>query len=273
MISIFAKHTYLLDDDKGGVFLQRVSARIRGEEIAQYLGAKYNPAAGYENDICIYVKPPNLVRIKDGSYVDILDDIHAFECLKERPGIKVIAMSLFQYDYLKANLKNEIIFIPHHHVNFERILRDRQEITTCGYIGPPSGYSNRINNQVKEELAKIGLDFIPLHNYQTREDILNYYKKIDIQIIGYFRFHNTSPYRHPTKVINAASFGIPTITFPVLGYKEIKGYYLSAKDMDSLLKKAKKLKDKKHYDKWSNKVVKKAEEYHISKIAELYQQL
>lgn len=273
MISIFAKHPYLLDDEQGGVFLQRVSARIRGEEISQYLRAKFNPTEGFENGICIYVKPPRLNHIKDGSYVDILDDVHAFGCLKDRPGIKVIAMSSTQYDYLKANLKNEIVLIPHHHVNFKRVLRDRKEITTCGYIGSPSGYSNQVNNKVKRELAKIGLNFIPLYNYQTRQDIINYYKKIDIQVIGYFNFNNDSFYRHPTKIINAASFGIPTIAQPILGYREIENYYAPIKDMDSLVAEAEKMKDPAYYNQWTDKIIEEAEKYHISKIAKLYKKL
>lgn len=274
MISIFAKKPYLLDDAEGGVFFQRLTGRVRGEEIAQYLGAKLNPTEGYENDICIYVKPPSLGHIKDGSYVDILDDKHAFECLKERPGIKVIAMSLSQYEYLKTQLKNEIVFIPHHHVNFENILSDRKEVMVCGYVGSrPSGYSNRINNKVKRELARIGLDFIPIFKYQTRQDIIDYYKKIDLQIIGYFNYHNESIFRHPTKILNAASFGIPTIAQPILGYKEIEGYYVPVKDMDSLLAETEKMKNKEYYNQWSSKIIKEAEKYHISTIAKLYQQL
>src|SRR3990167_7107951 len=37
--------------------VMRVSSMIRGDQIAEYLGAKVNPTEGYENDICIYIKP------------------------------------------------------------------------------------------------------------------------------------------------------------------------------------------------------------------------
>lgn len=273
MISIFARHTYLIDNEQTGTFLQRVSSRIRGEEIAQYLEAKLNPTEGFENDVCIYVKPTHLDHIKDGSYVDVLDHKKNVELLKKRPDIKAIAMSLYQYEYLKTYLKNEVLLIPHHHVNFERILRDKKKITTCGYIGPPSSYHYRINNKVKKELAKIGLDFIPLFSFQTRRDIIDYYKKIDLQILGYFNFHTDSPYRHPTKILNAASFGIPTITFPIPGYKEIEGYYVRVKDMDSLVLEAEKMKNNNYYNQWSDKVFKESEKYHIENIAKLYRAL
>lgn len=271
MISIFSKRPYLLDNVEGGVFLQRVSARVRGEEIAEYLGAKFNPS-DYEGDVCIYVKPSHLTHIKDGAYVDLLDDIHAFELLKTRPGIKVIAMSLVEYEYLKTELSNEIILIPHHHINFERVRRERKEVTTCGYIGAPTTYTRRINKTVKSELAKIELDFISLNAYQTREDIINYYKTVDIQILGHFDYFDT-PYRHPTKIINAASFGIPTIAQPISGYKEIEGMYISVNNMEELVNEAEKLKNKQYYDDLSRDIIQKTEKYHISEIAKLYQQL
>lgn len=273
MISIFAKHPYLLTDENGSDFLQRVSSRVRGEEIAKFLGARLNPKKRYKNDVCIYVKPHSLDHIKDGDYVDILDNQYILPYLKTRPGIKVIAMSQSHYEFLKKKLKNDLILIPHHHVNFERIARKRKKITTCGYIGPSLGYHHRINNRIKDKLEKIGLKYIPLYHYQTRQDILNYYQKIDIQIIGYFNYHIDSTYRHPTKIINAASFGIPTIATKILGYKEIEDYYIPVKTMDDLIAEAEKMKEETYYNTWSDKVRRNAEEFHISKITQLYKNL
>jgi hypothetical protein len=105
MISFFAKKTYLLTDTENKKdFLQRVSSRIRAEEISQYLGARLNQSENYENDVCIYVKPHSFNHIKDGSYVDVLDDAVGVKALKDRPGIKVIAMSQIHYEYLKQEL-------------------------------------------------------------------------------------------------------------------------------------------------------------------------
>lgn len=272
MISIFAKLPYLLDDPKGGVYLQRLTGRVRGEEIAQYLRAKFNPTGGYENDVCIYVKPASINHVKDGSYIDVLDDKHAVEILKKRPKVKAIAMCQIHYEYLKTQLKNEIVIIPHHNINHERVKRSRKKIITCGYVGKPSIFDYRVNRGIRKELAKIGLDFVPFLNYKTRQDIVDFYKTVDIQIIGYFN-HYDHAYRHPTKIINAASFGIPTIAAPISGYKEIEGYYIPVNDMESLVAEAEKLKDQKYYDEWAAKVYKESEKYHISEIAKLYQQL
>lgn len=272
MISIFAKPTYLLGDGQSGLFLQRVSSRIRAEEVAQYLGAKLNPTQGFDQDICIYVKPMHLDHIKDGSYVDILDNLHAFECIKDRPGIKAIAMSLSHYEFLKHELKNEVVLIPHHHVNFERALRDRRKITTCGYVGVNTSRNRDINHRIKRALKTIDLNFKHVFLFQTRQHIINYYKKIDIQVIGYFDYQDI-PYYHPTKIINAASFGIPTVAGRRLAYKEFDNFYIPVNNMGELLVEVERLKDPNYYNKWSNKIVKAAEKYHISKIAKLYQAL
>lgn len=105
------------------------------------------------------------------------------------------------------------------------------------------------------------------------QDIIDYYKKIDIQVIGYFDYQDI-PYYHPTKIINAASFGIPTVAGRRLGYKDFDNFYIPVNNMDELLAEVEKLKkDPKYYNQWSDKIVKEAEKYHISKIAQLYRKL
>lgn len=245
MISIFSKQPYFLGEkgkEKSWI-LQRVSSRIRGEEIAKYLGAKLNQE---RSDVNIYVKGCGKEQVQDGDYVDVLDDLWMTEWLKDHPKVKVIAMSLSHYDWLKGMLINEIVYIPHHHVNFERAKRTRKKITTVGYIGAPQKI------QVVE-----GFKFINLNTFKTRKDIINFYKKIDIQIIGDVA---DNPYYHPTKIINAMSFGIPTVSPKKQGYREIGGFYFQ--DIEEL---------KNGWD--ANRLIQEAEKYHISKVAELYRKL
>jgi hypothetical protein len=274
MISIFAKQTYYLDDQEnpGKLFLRRLTSRIRGEEIAKYLGAKLNPNKGYEKDVCIYVKSYALDRMKAGDYIDLLDDLYATEQIKSRPKIKTIAMSTPHLEYLQGILKNEIIYIPHHHVNFDKVSRRRKKIINCGYVGSGSGYEMRVNKKLEERLAEIGLHFMPLYHYASREDIIDYYKQIDIQIIGSFS-HLNIPYYHQTKIVNAMSFGIPTIASQRLGYRDVEGYYIPVENTDELLEAAKNLKDPAQYKKWPKKIIAESEKYHISEIAKLYQAL
>lgn len=246
MISIFAKHTYFLGekDKEKDWRLKRVTSRIRGEEMAEYLGAKLNPEKA--EGPCIFVKGCRRNLIKDGDYVDVLDDTWTVNWLKNRPRVKVIAMSLSHYDWLKTQLKNEIVYIPHHHVNFERIVRSRKDITTCGYIGAPQKI------KVME-----GFKFISLNNFKTRQEIIDFYKKIDIQVIGPVP---DVPYYHPTKIINAMSFGIPTVSPKRKAYREVEGFYWQ--DIEEL---------RNGWD--ALRLIDEAEKYHISNIAKLYEEI
>lgn len=217
-LSFFAKESFLREnkEENSGLYLQRVSSIIRAKKIAKFLCAKYNPKEGYENDLCIHVKPVNLNHVKDGDFVDVLDDLKITEAIKDKPSIKVITMSGPHYEWLRSILKNKIVLIPHHHVNFERVKRKRGKILNCGYVGS--------------------------------------YRAYHIQIIGHFRHIAKSPQYHATKIVNAMSFGIPTVAGPKLGYKDVEGYYLQAHNLDELVKVTKKLKDPKYYNEWAEKI-------------------
>lgn len=271
MISFFAKPSFLRDKTTG-VFVTRISSRVRGEEISEYLGAKYNPQERSEDDLCVFLKPRGLDSVKDGDYVDILDDATLTPKLKERPGIKVIAMSQAQYEYLKENLSNEIFLIHHHHINFERFRRTRNDNLVGGAIGH-SEYARDLYDKIRDSLSGSGIDFVSIFTYQTRQDMVDFFKKIDFLVAWNVDKYKYYPHSHPTKIINAASFGIPTLSQPIAGYKEFNGFYIPIKDMDSLVEEAKKLKDVNYYNQWSDKVFNEVEKYHISNIAELYRQL
>jgi len=91
------------------------------------------------------------------------------------------------------------------------------------------------------------------------------YKKIDKQII--WRKNNV-PLKNSLKIVNAMSFGIPTIAYPEIGYSDVDGYYFKARTVEDLKKLIRK---DLVYDK--ERLVKKAEEYHIDNISKLYEEL
>ena len=274
MISIYAKVPFLKTNQINGVYVNRVSSRIRGEEISAYMGTKYNPQKRSSDDLCIFLKPGSIDTLKNGHYVDILDDITLIPKLKERPELKVIAMSQAQYEYLKENLTNEVFLIHHHHINFERFRRKRNDNLVGGAIGH-SKYASDLYGKIKDVLSGSGIDFVPILSYQTRQDMLDFFKKIDFLVAWNIDEYKDYPHSHPTKIINAASFGIPTLTQPIAGYKEFNGFYIPTQfeDMDSLVEEAVKLKDINYYQGWSDKVYGEAEKYHISNIAKVYKQL
>lgn len=243
--------------------------------MALYLGAKYNPMSGYENDVCIYLKPRSLKNINDNAYVDVSDSgDYLIRELKNRPKLKAITSSLVSYELLKKILKNKVFFIPEHHCNFERAKRVRNGITAAGIITTPSPANFLLAREMRNKLKKIGVKFITCFYFKNRQDVVDFYKKIDLQLIGCFGYFNDyNPFRHPTKMINAASYGIPTIANWMLGYKEFEDNYVPVRNMDSLISEVEKMKNKDYYDKFASKIISASEPYHISNIAEKYKQL
>ena len=276
-LSIFARKYFIVEDPETSTepFLHRATSYIRGEQVANYLGGKYNPTEGFENDVLIYLKPKRLDHIKDGSYVDFSDgEEYLLKLLEDRPKIKVIASSKTSFEYLKKVLKNEMFLIPEHHCNFERVKRTRKEITTGGIITNPSAITYPAYQEVKKLLSKIGFKFITCYDYKVRQDVLDFYAQIDFQVIALFGIYNDyDPFRHPTKIINAASFGIPTISNWNFGYQEFEKNYIAVRSINDLVKEAEKLKNQNYYNQWAEKIIKPAEVYHIDNVAKLYKQL
>lgn len=276
-ISIFARKYFIVEDAEPSTepYLHRGTSLIRGEQVAESLGGGYNPQAGFDQDICIYLKPKTLDQVKDGSYVDFSDaEPYLIKLLQDRPKIKVITSSQTSFEFLKEKLKNELFLIPEHHCNFERGIRTRKEITTGGIITNPSTITYPAYTEVKKRLAKIGFKFITCYDWKIRQDVVDFYSRIDFQVIALFGIYDDyNPFRHPTKIINAASYGIPTVANWNFGYKEFEGNYIPVRNIDDLVEEAEKLKNQDYYAAWSKKIIKAAEPYHIENIAKLYRQL
>jgi hypothetical protein len=276
-ISIFAKQGYLgnfyPNIVKGNTIL-RLSGETRGKQVADYIGAKFNPIEGFENDLCISVKGYRLNDLKDGDYVDFSD--MSFEKLAPllRKEINVIAHSQYAYNYLKQRLPNKMVCIPQQHINWENAGRMKNKAIIGGYIGRPSNISNQIQSEVKQALKGIGVDFKVCFKWETREDAINFYKSIDFLVIGGYGLLPDDLWQiTPNKMINAASFGVPSLSFMRVGYQEWEGNYTQFKTMDDLITEVEKLKDEVYYNYLSKIIKEKAKAYHISKIGELYKGL
>ncbi len=276
-ISIFAKPYFIGQEEEvtTGPYLHRGTSYIRGEQVADYLGGKYNPTSGFEDDICIYLKPRNLDQIRDADWVDFSDgEPYLIKLLLGRPKIKVIASSQTSFKFLKDYLRNEIVFIPEHHCNFERIKRTRTKVITGGIITNPSTISYQAAEEMTRQLSKIGLELLTCFDWKTRSDVVDFYQKVDFQIVPMFGMYNDyDPFRHPTKMINAASYGIPSIATWKAGFKEFEGFYIPVFDMKELVTEVEKLKDPDYYQQLSQKIIPPTEPYHIENVAKLYRNL
>lgn len=287
MISIFAKPAFLNTASntpfiskevsyKGHGHLQRVSSMIRGDQIADYLGAKLNPITGFDDDVCIYVKP----HIKKGttvfdfegkrSYIDIIDGWGLLPVLEKYLEVGVIACSKQDAKILSKFLDNRITFIPQHHCNYERAIRMRREIKTVGIIGTEDAFVH-LPEGLEQELEKKGIKLLKYSKFFSREDIIEFYKSIDVQIVW-------RPYRmrlsNPLKLVNAASFGIPTIAYPETVFEELGQCYLKAETLEEFLYQLDTLRNSQIvYRTFSDECLRKAEEYHIDNVAKEYKKL
>lgn len=285
-ISIFAKRAYLntspslefnYDGNKPNKgYLKRVSSIIRADQIAYAVGAKLNPKNGYQDDICIYVKP-NLNSNGDldlegkSIYLDIIDEIGYAKILEKHPKVGILVLS--ERDYINVSslgLKNKVFLIPQHHCNFQRERRTRTKITVAGVIGNSKAFTF-LPPDLKPRLAERGIKLLEFSRFFTQEDIIDFYKQIDIQIVW-------RPYKktlaNPLKIVNAASFGIPTIALDESHFKDLGNCYIGVSKINQLFSELDLLiKYPARYEAFSQICLQKAEGYHIKNIAGLYEKL
>ena len=168
-------------------------------------------------------------------------------------------------------IKNEIVVIHQHHCNFDRERKTREGIRTVGVIGTRDAFP-MLPPELKPELAKRGIELLEFCKFFTRKDIVDFYKQIDVQIVW-------RPYKkllsNPLKIVNAASFGIPTIAFDELAFqRELGGYYLPVDSLVGFLEALDGLVASPNmYFDYSERCFAKAEAYHIEKIGQLYKSL
>lgn len=259
----------------------------RAVQISEYLGAKLNPKSDYENDVCIYIKfnPEHggyHKKIPKKAYVDIVDgDYMHIDWLYKHPEVGIIVTSQSAYEFIKnlynSSFKNNVVLIPQFHCNHEREKRTRTEIKTAGFIGHRDNMKFPLD-QLQKLLNDIDIQlYVKTEFNNIRKEICDYYKNIDIHITfrKFFSYRNTSPMmKNPLKIVNACSFGIPSIALPEACYKEMSDYYIKINSIEEMINQIKILKnDKNLYQSLSEKGITKAEEYHIENIADLYKNL
>ena len=254
--------------------LMRVSSLIRGMQISDELGCKLNPTEGYENDVCIYIKPhvqPGRdFKFEGKPYMDIIDGWALGPLMVRHPEVPVIVISQFDKEVLSRILPNKIILIPQHHVNFEREVRNKNAVVNVGVVGTAGAFPF-IPGALKDGLEKRGMKLLEFSKFDTRRGIQDFYKELYVQLVW-------RPYKknlaNPLKLVNGASFGVPTIALEEESFKELNGYYLPVHTLDEFFEKLDLLrKDPYLYEDYSNRCLAKSEEYHISNIAKLYRQL
>lgn len=256
--------------------LMRVSSIIRGDQIAEKLGARLNPKYGYSmKDTNIYVKPHVKANedfnFPPNSWVDIIDGWGLIPLLEKHPEVGIITISQKDYETISSILPNKVVFIPQHHVNFERLQRRSDAITKVGVVGTLKSFDHLPKDELIKGLKKRDMELVELSNFETRKGIQDFYRDLFVQIVW-------RPYRrrmgNPLKLVNAASFGVPTIALEEEYFKEMDGYYRPVKDIEDFFIELDNFRRfTSLYKVYSKSLIYKAEKYHIDNIAKLYQKL
>lgn len=274
-ISFFAKKAFRVKPDG---HLSRVSSIIRGEQITEFLGAKLNPTQGYQDDVCIYVKPPykpgDDFVFEGKPYLDIVDSMGFLGLMRQHPEVTVISLSDWSYKVLQKLLPNKIVNIPQQHCNFERAKRNREQVSRVGMIGTYHAF-RYLPDGIRESLAERGMEFVGLSRFFTRQDIINFYISIDIQIVWRpYCDYSKDILVNPLKIVNAASFGIPTIAYEEKVFEEMASCYIPVYNPAELLGEVDNLRlNPALYAEYQERCLEEAEKYHIEKIAQLYRNL
>jgi hypothetical protein len=251
---------------------------LRGIQIAKRLSAQINPDPNNikKDDVCIYIKMHPIHGAV--SYIDLVDNVRYVDVLKKHPEFKGIAISKTAFEYIKNRIKNEIVLIPHHHCNFERFRNPVRRYPTvvgfCGFFKSILPYYA----DLKYAFDKKGFDFQLCTRYDTREQVCNFYKTIDIQII-WRDLRGTDwgrwiipELKNPLKISNAGSFGVPTVAYPEKNFiAEYDGAFVPAYSIDELIDRVCLLRDAPGFCRdIAEKARIKSEEYHIDNIIKLY---
>ena len=256
--------------------LQRVSSIVRGEQIAAYVGgARLNPTSGYENDTCIYVKPNikpgNDFKFEKKSYIDIHDGWDLIHTLKKYPEVGVIAYGDLAEEVLKKELTNKVVKIPHHHVNIERTRRKRDKVLKIGTTGSPAAWTY-IPDVIKDGIKSRGLKLELYSNFYPRMSVSRFHESVDVFI--HWRPFLARKLSCPFKIINAASFGVPTIALEEPSFEEVRGAYIPVHNVDEFFEKLDGyIAHPELHESMAEKCLEIAEKYHIDNISKLYEDL
>lgn len=245
-------------------FTNQIAIFVRAidENYAKFLKSK-NKILGYD----LLDKPATdfLYKKTDGSLKHYVKDFFDF----------YIVNNTFTKVELQKFTNKKIYVIPHHNCNFDKKVKEKKRPINLGYIGVPE---NTISQDYLNDFCKKNnLQFIT-KNPQTHEDLEDEILKIDVGIVFFKNnliYEKNLKFKPNIKLTNFQSFGIPTICLPYESYKQFGGNQcIFVETIEELQENIINLvKDEDLFQTMSKNSIKVAENYHISKVIEYYQQI
>ncbi len=253
------------------------SIKIRSDQMAQALNTLSLMSSDErinKFDVIIYVKYPDTIenmekRKKQGiiQIIDSIDNFNFVEFDKRKDLIDgFIASSVSHKILLQSKYDMPIQNIPHHHSNFSgrRIEIKNTNDLILGYIGDKTHY---------KKVKFLEKYFDNIYKDVKYKNLEESYLSIDV---GYaYRIDKMKmKYNSSLKLLNYMSYGIPSVLNFELGYSEIGNHgehCLFVNSKDDLIESLKYLMS--NYElrkKISDAGYKKAQDFHIDKIAKKY---
>lgn len=256
------------------------SSLLRGRQIAEALGLECDPPVISARETVVAIKCWHHDFPRFGHlYCDIVDSDSLLPVLQASPHLGVITCTEKGRDYVSARIENNIKVIPHHHCNFENRTRSEKEPCVAGYVGGAGNLDLNVA-ETKKALGKIGMDFLVLYNdgiSLSREDICRFYLSIDLQVV--FRKPRLMPnmppeLKNPLKIVNAGSFGVPTVGYPEPCFEAANDGFVQAMNLNQIVEASAALKsDRSLYRRLAESGRQQAQAHHIFRIAPRYREL
>jgi hypothetical protein len=253
---------------------------IRAAQMVDRLGGRINPESDYDDDVCIYIlgcyrhDGPEV----EHAYYDVMDcGTPRLGRIRSRTKGDVIAVSKVQHEELQRIFgPRKVRFIPQHHCNFNRELRPERRISTVGCCGGDAAVQYP-HDPIRRKLKEMRLGWQFGNEMMRRERVVEFYRTLDIQIVfrpTCNRYRNLL-HMNPLKLVNAGSFGIPTVAWPEPAFvTEWDGCFIPAYSMSEVMDQVRRLRDDPGlYAEMSARALAKAEEYHLDNIVKLYEEL
>ena len=258
-----------------------LSGTIRANQPAEYLNRPINPP-NLDEYTCIFVKQQPNEKWPDNSYLDILDGMDLRYAMQENPRLRAIAFTKPSLAHLAKFLRrDDLVYIPQHHCNYDRELRPQREVRVVGFVGSPTslsygGYAKRSQHPETfiKPFADAGFEFryLLINKRSQREQVVDFYRQIDIQVYARFVRFTFHRFKDGLKLINAGSFGIPSVAKPELN--DLTKYMIPAESLEEMIAQCVYLRDNPaYYEDVAQNLIIISESYHIGNIAPLFLQL
>lgn len=247
-----------------------ISGKVRGTQILSYLSEHY-PDVVEKSNVEIFIKRDigsnagNAIKI-----VDLIDLELPLYKVSEADGF--IVTNDVAKEYAERRTSKPVYVIPHHHCNFDDLRREDREVKTVGYIGAVDRLSILVDI-LRKKLEKHGFEFVThfLTLEDSRDSVVDKYLGLDISLVfdnSSAKFSFPPELKNPLKVVNAGSFGIPTVGFRELAYRDVR--MIEASNTHKIIVSCLALRDKSVYNPVATDCVEEAKKFHIKEIAKKY---